>query len=83
MSADVLRAMALRVWDPTGEDEPEEPNAEGDLERAAERYAEKVFYRGDYPMQQEIHVRDDGGQLHVFDVETTTVPVFTAARRKA
>jgi len=75
--------LTLRVWCVDGgAEEPDKPNASGDPREAAQDHAEMIFYRGNYPAMQEIHVRDACGALLVFDVETEQVPCFVARRRQ-
>lgn len=74
-------AHTLRVWCPDDREEPPYPNEGGAPGFAAEREAERRFYRGDFPAVQTIHVRDERGSLHRYEVTTDSVPVFTARKR--
>lgn len=52
-------------------------------EEAADAYAEAYFYRGDYPTQFTVYVREVGGEWEVFDVSVVSEPVFELSKREA
>ena len=49
---------------------------------AAKAYAETCFYRGDYPIQFTVYVREVGGEWEVFDVSVVSEPVFELSKRE-
>jgi hypothetical protein len=72
----------IKVWIPNDEPEPEEPNCIGwsfaGAKAVVEEEAEDHWDDEDPRWCTIVHVRDEDGKLHVFEVEAEREVTFTA-----
>ena len=72
----------MKIWDPEDSDEDGAKTLASltNLELIAEEWAECHYGDSDCPERRFVHIRDDRGTLHKFEVHAYTVLKFRAER---